>query len=942
MKLRFDANQDFQLEAIAAVVDLFDGQPRVEAPEFQLWEQTDVAAVTNRLTLSDEQIVGNLRAVQTANRISPDPGLRCIEGTATLGGEDRPVRFANFSVEMETGTGKTYVYLRTILELNRRCGLRKFVVVVPSVAVREGVLKTLDITEGHFRAIYDNAPYAYYRYDSANLARVRQFAQSNGVEIMIMTIDSFNKAANIMVRSMDQMQGQTPIHLVQAARPVLILDEPQNLESDRSRSALASLNPLFALRYSATHRDPYNLVYRLTPYHAYQRGLVKRIQVASVVKTDDANRPFIRLEEIKVRAGRAVARLAVHKLMARGAVREQVVTVAPGDRLTEKAGRSEYEGYDVDTIDPVAGFVRFAPSDVELRAGEAVGADKEAIFRAQIRYTIERHVEAQRRLRDRGVKVLSLFFIDRVSNYAGEDGLIRRLFDQAFEGLKAGLPEWKDLSPADVQAAYFAEQRRRSGVVELLESATGESQQDEAAYDLIMRDKEALLSFPEPNDDEETQRRKQRCFIFSHSALREGWDSPNVFQICTLNQAASNMRKRQEVGRGVRLAVDQAGERVLDNQVNILTVVANESYERYVATLQSEIADEYKAEIEARYGKPIDALSEEERLKVAEEYGQDILPPPPAPADRPRATLRKARVESAEFRELWERIKHRTRYAVTIDSDRLLADVMPELNRRSIEPPRVTITEAEAMVREGGGGFIAVQRRAARTAEVLDAKPARPNLVAVMAELMEHTTPRVSLTRRTLLEVVRRVTRKDAVLQNPYEFARVAVGILKQKLVDQLVDGIRYEKIEGGWWEMQRILDEDVVALFSKYTEPAERALYDAVPCDSKVEQRFVRAMEGRSDVRLYMKLPPWFRVPTPLGDYQPDWAVVLENPDGGEPLLYLVAETKGTVDEAGRRSTENMKIECARAHFGSKERNVMGALAGVDYKVVTDAGQLP
>jgi type III restriction enzyme len=938
MRLRYDANQDFQLEALSCVTDLFDGQPRVEAPDFQLTSQSDVLAVSNRLDLSEERLYANLLAVQDRSGLSRDPGLRYIEATVDIGGASREVRFLNYSVEMETGTGKTYLYLRTALELHRRYGMRKFVVVVPSVAVREGVLRTLEDTEVHLRSIFDNAVYRYYKYDSANLAQVRQFAQSNAVEFMVMTIDSFNKAANIMVRAMDQMQGQMPIHLVQATHPILILDEPQNLESEKSRVALALLNPLFALRYSATHRDPYNLVYRLTPYDAYRRGLVKRIQVASVVRTDDANRPLIRLDEIRTRGGTAEARVTVHRLTRRGTIREETVTVRPGDRLADKAGRSEYDAYQVDVIDPIGRQVGFAPANLQLREGESVGAHKEDIFRAQIEYTISKHIETQRRVRASGVKVLSLFFIDRVENYASKDGLIRRLFADAFNRLKADVEEWRESSPEDVQAAYFAEHRRRTGEVELLESATGDSREDEEAYDLIMRAKETLLSFPDPGDAPQQRRKKQVCFIFSHSALREGWDNPNVFLICTLNQAASTMRKRQEVGRGVRLARDQAGERVFDPVVNVLTVVANESYERYVRTLQSEIAEEYQAEIEVRYGKSIGNLSDEERQRIIEEYGEGILPPAPPPADKPKSRLRKERIASREFRELWDRIKHKTRYSVTIDTERLLTEAVPEINRRTIMAPHVTIAEA-AVVAEASSFEAALIRRP-RDVAVAGADTRPSNLIAVMAELMERTTPHTYLTRGTLLAVLRRTSHKEAMLVNPYEFARVAVAVLKEKLIAQLVEGIRYEKV-GQWWEMQRILDEEVLELFSRYTVPANRAVYDTVPCDSKVEREFAEALEKRKDVRLYMKLPPWFEVPTPLGRYRPDWAVVLESPNGGEPLLYLVAETKGATDMGALRASESLKIRCGAAHFGSKQLGVAGALDGVDYKVVSAAAEL-
>lgn len=433
MKFRFDAHQDYQLRAIQAVTDLFDGQPRIEAG-FSFAPTGGFAAVANRLDLDEMQLVENLRRVQAQNDVPLDKELECIEEKIGSGDTARDVRFPNFSVEMETGTGKTYVYVRTALELFRQYGLRKFIVVVPSVAIREGVLKTLEITENHLRELYGNLPYRYYVYDSENLAQVRQFSLSDAVEIMVMTIDSFNKASNVIRQTTDRLQGETPIHLVQATRPILILDEPQNMESELRIKALSALDPLVALRYSATHRNPYNLVYRLTPFEAYRQRLVKRIEIASVVHQDDENRPFLRLDSIQAEKNTITARIAIHKLMKNGTVKERVVKVKPGDSLEKKAGRVEYAGFEVDEISAGAGFVRFA-NNIEVTTGEAVGVDKEALFDAQIRYTIEEHLRKQARVKGDEVKVLSLFFIDRVSNYADEDGVIRQLFRKNFDEL---------------------------------------------------------------------------------------------------------------------------------------------------------------------------------------------------------------------------------------------------------------------------------------------------------------------------------------------------------------------------------------------------------------------------------------------------------------------------------------------------------------------------
>jgi len=885
MQFRFDAKQEFQLRAIEAVVDLFNGQPRLETG-MTLEFESGVAAVANRLDLDEAALLANLHAVQRRLILPEDAALQCLDDDIETAAEPRLARFANFSVEMETGTGKTYVYLRTALELYRRYGLRKYIVVVPSVAIREGVLKTLQVTERHLRELYHNAPYRYYVYDSANLTQVRQFAMSDGVEIMVMTIDAFNKASNVIHQSTDRLLGETPVHFVQASRPILILDEPQNMESELRIKALAALDPLFALRYSATHRNPYNLVYRLTPYEAYRQRLVKRIEVASVVNDSDAGRVFVQLLEVKTAKRTLTARLAVHKLMKTGAVKETTVTVKPGDSLVSKTGRDDYDGFEIAEIDAGAGLVRFA-NDLEVALGQAIGADREALFRAQIAETIEAHFRKQRKVRESGVKVLSLFFIDRVENYTADDGVIRRLFDDEFRRLAARHHEWGQIEPATVRAAYFAEKRRKGGAREAVDT-TGVSRADEDAYDLIMRDKERLLSLDEPV-----------AFVFSHSALREGWDNPNVFQICTLNQTGSEVKKRQEIGRGVRLAVDQTGERLHDEHLNVLTVVANEAYERYVAGLQREIEDE---------------------------YGRDGTPPPPPRADRPKAVLRKERALSSEFRELWERIRRKTRYQVRIDSERLVAEVARDLTRVRVGAPRVHITRATV---EAVGDSLETRLTGTRVGDEL--RPhALPDLVASIESLLEYTTPPMRLSRSTLLAILRTADNRESMVRNPHDFATAAVRIIKEKLADQLADGIRYERVDD-WYAMDRFLEDDEIDLFGKYIEPVARdtGLYTQIACDSQVERDFLRGLETRDDVKLFLKLPAWFTVPTPVGEYNPDWAIVLDREGAGE-RVFLVRETKG---EGELRPTERMKTECGRAHFE-------GAL-GVSYDVVSAPGDV-
>jgi type III restriction enzyme len=894
MQFKFDSNQDYQIRAIEAVTGLFEGQPRIEV---ELTFKLGFAAVANRLNLEESAYLINLRNVQSQNGITPDDYIACIEESIQTAEGQKTARFPNFSVEMETGTGKTYVYLRTALELYRRYGLRKFIIVVPSIAIREGILKTLKITETHLRELYDNVPYRYQVYDSESLSKVLQFALSDSVELMVMTIDSFNKASNVIRQMTDRLQGETPIHLIQATRPVLILDEPQNMVSELSIRALSALDPLFALRYSATHRNPYSLAYRLTPYEAYRQGLVKRIEVASVLKTDDVNQVFLRLVGVRSERKKLTARIAVQKLMKDGAVKEKIVTVAPDDSLEQKTERNEYAGFDVEEISLGGNYVRFG-NGFELKVGESLGADKEAIFEAQIRYTIEEHFRKQARLLPQGIKVLSLFFIDRVNNYRDKSGLIRQIFHRTFQELKSRYPRWKETDPEEIQAAYFAQKRRKGGVAEMTDSISGKSAEDEEAYDLIMKDKERLLSLEEP-----------RAFIFSHSALREGWDNPNVFQICTLNDTVSEIKKRQEIGRGMRLAVDQGGKRVRDEKVNILTVVANQSYERYVERLQAEIE---------------------------EDYGKDGLPPKPANArKRGIAKIRKAFTLKPEFKELWERIKHKTRYAVKINTEELLRNVAEALNNEEIRHPRITITKVELKPSQEDT-LEALPMSGAKTVVDLAGRYPLPNLVEMMAHLMEHTSPPVRLTRATLLEVFRRTKNRDAATHNPAEFAAVAVRVLKEKLADHLVDGIQYEKINE-WYEMTQL--ETEIESWMDYMVPSDHSVYDHVVYESEVEKQFACDIEKRGDVKLYLKLPGWFTVSTPVGEYNPDWAIVMEERDAhgqptGKPLLYLIRETKADTWKTELRPNERRKVQCGEKHFKDA--------LGVDYKIVSNADELP
>lgn len=901
VQFRFDANQPYQQRAIASVADLFQGMDRERVPTAA--EQSLFPFEADRFILDPSRLLANVRAVQTLNHLPLDDQLKLITEMVDVGGEKRAVSFPNVTVEMETGTGKTYVYLRTAMELNRRYGVKKFVIVVPSVAIREGVLKTFAITHGHFGELFDNEPYRADVYDSKNLTRLRGFAEDDAVRFLIMTIDSFNKEQNVIRQSTDRLQGRVGLHMLQAVRPVLILDEPQNMESSGRRQALATLNPLAALRYSATHRERYNLVYRLTPFEAYRQGLVKKIEVASVVEADSHNAAFVRIDRITATKKAVAAKIAVHQRMAGGEIKEKAYTFKFGDRLADRAGRSEYDSFEVEEIDAAARTVRFT-NGLTLREGEPLGMEQESVFRAQIRYTVEQHFRRQQQLDDAAersktprIKVLSLFFIDRVDNYTAPDGLIRRLFHDAFDDLKGKYPNWAGRAAGDVRGAYFAGKRRKGGAVEYQDSTSGDNAEDRAAYTLIMRDKERLLSFEEPV-----------AFVFSHSALREGWDNPNVFQICTLNQTASAFKKRQEVGRGLRLAVDVTGTRQRDDRVNVLTVVANESYEDYVRALQKEIADEV-GEDEGKKIRPTNARAKETAVR------------------KPLAAL------PPEFAELWERIKHRTRYSVAVDTPTLLAHVIEELNLRVVDPPRIEVTKARVEAR--GDVFAALQMSGAKTVATLTGRFPLPNLIERIAELLSHTaaTP-VRLTRLTLLAIVAGVTNQQAILDNPNEFATVAASVIREKLEDQLVFGIQYEK--DGTWYQQELFAEAIETQSSRLID-SSKSLYDRFVFESEVERRFAEKLENREDVRFYIKLPPWFKVQTPIGNYNPDWALVMEETDEfGEKgeRVYLVRETKSTKALSELYRSEVLKLRCGSRHFNDA--------LGVDYKLVISADELP
>ena len=992
MKIQFDPNQNFQLDAIAAIGDVFDGQPQ-DAPAFSViktTEDTELFAgqerselgLGNRLLLDESKLRSNTRVIQTRNDIEVSNEAATLEGWELFDAAANAPRLCpHFSVEMETGTGKTYVYLRTVFELSRRYGFKKFIIVVPSVAIREGVLKNIEITAEHFRALYDNMPFGHFVYDARRVNRLRQFATGNTLQILIINIDAFRKnftgteaeqKSNVIYKESDKLSGRQPIEFVQAARPIVIIDEPQSVDStEKAQEAIRALNPLCTLRYSATHRNPYNLVYRLDPVRAFELRLVKQIVVASAAGSGAANETFVRVEDISYKPS-IKAKLRIHVQTPEGP-KEKSVNVKNGDDLFVRSNeRTAYaQGYSVAEInaEPDAEFIRFT-NGLTLRIGAEVGGMRDDVWRVQIRHTVKKHLDKELQLHNRGIKVLSLFFIDRVASYRDYDSAgkpTKGKFAQWFEEELAALAkepryrvlEWTKLPMERLHDGYFAQDRK--GV---FKDTKGDTQADDDVYNLIMKNKEQLLSIDEP-----------LRFIFSHSALREGWDNPNVFQICTLNETKSAMKKRQEIGRGLRLPVDQNGKRVFDDTINKLYVMANESYEDFARALQTE----YEEDCGVTFGKvPITAIArlthevdgEEVPIgKVAAETIRDALVtqkmlepdgrigaafdprkkdftlslPPEFRGMEPAVTdllaahqierhVRKERDEkpsrlkkevtlSPDFEALWNKIKPKTTYRVEFETEVLASRAVAAIKKmEKVEPPKIRVIAGRIEVHKGGVAAEAV------SAADEQATLTRRGVPDVLAYLQNET----ELTRSTLVRILRESGRLEEFLLNPQKFMDQAAAILKYELHRLLVDGIKYDRIEGigadAEWEMVLFKNEELVNVLTALQ--VKKSLYDYVVYDFEVEREFAQKLDQRADIRLFVKLPDWFKVETPVGTYNPDWAIVKHD----DETLYLVRETKGTKDFLKLRTTEADKVRCGQRHFDA---------LGVSFAVATTADDI-
>ena len=878
MKLHFDSKQGFQLEAVKAITDIFEGQ-QLSSGDFEFSITQPGALLTengfgNKIDFSHlDQLKENIQRVQKNN------GL-------IISTEDEIINNGwNFSVEMETGTGKTYVYLRTIYELNKLYGFKKLVIVVPSVAIREGVMKNLEITEEHFQNLYDKVPVTSDVYDSKKVSNLRGFASANTIQVLVINIDSFAKDENIINKPNDKLTGKKPVEFIQSCKPIVIVDEPQNMETEIRKRAIENLYPLCTLRYSATHTNLYNLMYSLNPVKAYDLGLVKQIEVDSVVSENDFNSPFLQLENI-TRTGNAIkAKVKIDAATENGVKRKSVTASGKKLDLFLLSNRNEkYDGLKIYEIDFGSEQIELN-NGIVLKKGETQGGMNDEVMRFMISKTVEEHLKKEKSYKEKGIKVLSLFFIDKVKNYREYDSNgspIKGKFAQWFEEIyqkEISKPVYKGLISYlvdDIHNGYFSQDNKGR-----VKDTGGETQLDDDTYKLIMQDKEKLLDVNVPLQ-----------FIFSHSALREGWDNPNVFQICTLNETRSEIKKRQEIGRGLRLSVNQDGQRIFDPNINKLTVVANERYEDFAKALQTEIQ---------------------------EDCGVDFSGRTKNKNDKKKVNYRKGFEADPKFLQIWEKIRFQTKYSVNYDTQKLITLAANAVSKMDeTKKPTIRSTKKKVLLTdEGVEGQL-----------VSDSANDDYKIDFEIPDMLSYIQSKTELTRSTILEIMKNSKRLKELLLNPQLFMDNAVSIIKDELHQLMIDGIKYEKIGDKIYEMTLFDDSDFEIYLDNFThtvKDSSKTIYENyIPLDSGVENQFAKDCESSEQIEFYFKLPYWFEIATPIGKYRPDWAVVFK----GEKKIYFVAETKSAGQEL--RGSEKLKIECGTAHFKNFEDIVYKRVSSV------------
>lgn len=978
MKLHFEDNLDYQMAAIKSVVGLFKGQEisrseftvtyRAECgPQISLSLSEDELGVGNRLQLVDEEIVDNLRTIQLGNGLRPSKDLKS----------------GDFTVEMETGTGKTYVYLRTIFELNNNFGFTKFVIVVPSVAIKEGTYKTLKITRDHFENLYPKAKgYEYFLYDSSEPGQVRSFATSSNIQIMVTTVGAINKKdINNLYKQNENMGGERPIDLIKSTNPIIIVDEPQSVDGGlqgQGKKALDAMNPLCTLRYSATHVDKHHMVYRLDAVDAYDRGLVKQIEIASLQVEGGNNKTYIKLESTHNVKGSITAKIEIDVQRGKN-IKREILTVEDGDDLEQIANRTIYENMQIGTItcgkNNESIQIRGPGIDQVLRPGEAIGAvSPDEIKRLMIRRTIKEHFDKELTfaVNRQPIKVLSLFFIDSVEHYRQYDkygnevkGKYALMFEEEYTKL-AKSSEYKslfkeidlDTNAADVHNGYFSIDKKKR-FVETAENTQAGRDNSERAYHLIMQAKEELLSFD-----------TKLKFIFSHSALKEGWDNPNVFQICALREMGTERERRQTIGRGMRLCVNQDGQRLRGSDINTLTVIATESYEEFAENLQKEIEDDtgirfgiveshqfatvltinekgeaaplgveqseqiwqfLKSEgfVDAK-GKVQDSLRvalKDGSLKLPDDIKAGLGTKPDVAVEEIKSVLKKlagkldiknaddrriirtreAILQSQEFKALWDRIKYKTTYRVDFNNEKLIVDCAEAIQNC----PPITKTRAQfrkADIAIGKGGVTAEETSASAFTTIHEDDIELPDIIT---ELQDKT----QLTRSSIVKILIESRRIQDFARNPQQFIDYAAEAINRTKRLALVHGIKYSKIGDEHFYAQELFQQKELKGYLKNTLETHKSVHTHVVYDSAgIEKNFAEDLEKNEAVKVYAKLPSWFKVLTPLGTYNPDWAVVVD--DSGQEKLYFVVETKGSTWWDDLRHVEGAKIICGEKHF--------------------------
>ncbi|MCK9303799.1 MAG: DEAD/DEAH box helicase family protein [Bacteroidales bacterium] len=1010
MKLKFK-KQKYQTLAVESVVDCFNGQPPSSKMTYRIdpgrakknaqgayqADLLDADGFRNAaIILSESQILKNIQDVQLRQNLPLSDEL--VKSAIS------PV---NLDVEMETGTGKTYCYIKTMFEMNQRFGWNKFIIVVPSIAIREGVYKSLEITAEHFQEQYHKKA-KFFIYNSKQLHNLESFSSDAGINIMVINVQAFNargKDNRRIYEELDDFQSRRPIDVIKANHPILILDEPQKMEGAKTLDSLREFNALMILRYSATHKKQHNKIHRLDALDAYNQKLVKKIAVRGIsVKGLSGTNAYLYLEAIEISKQSPIARVEMEFRQNNG-IKRITRRLGKGDNLFTLSGElDQYKGFVIAEINAVTDTVEFTNGHT-LQAGEATGDVNElALRRIQIREAIRAHLEKERSLFHQGIKTLSLFFIDQVAKYrvyteVGEEGgEYAKIFEEEYQHSvnelcqDMFLPEayktyLNNISAERTHNGYFSIDKKSRRLVDPATAARSTEADDVDAYSLILKDKERLLSFKEPTR-----------FIFSHSALREGWDNPNVFVICTLKHSDNTISRRQEVGRGMRIAVNQSGDRQDDpatvHETNVLTVVASESYKDFVSALQKDISEslsERPREANEKYftGKlllveagpvPVTPLMAKQicRYLVKNDYTDlddrithqyidaeksgtlaelpeelkpykeqvialinsvysDIKMPQIDNGRGAKFNPLNANFEKKEFKELWNRINHKAVYSVDFDSDELVGKCVQELNHAlRVTPLQYTVERGEQLGKvsydqlKSGEGFTINESEIGYNNSSIHS--------AVEYDLVGKIAESVQLTRRTVTEILSRIE-KAVFAQfktNPESFITKAIQYITEQKATCIIEHLSYDTLSETF-DSDIFTDSQVKQDFSKAGDPLKRHIYDYVITDSGIERTFVQNLDVSSEVVVYAKLPKGFSIPTPVGNYNPDWAISFK--EGAVKHVYFVAETKGTMSSMGFRKTEEIKIACARKFFAEINRKINPD--NVKYGVVDSYGKL-